>query len=293
MWEALAGAALSAAAGAYGSNRAASAQEDAAKRQADTAYRNMLAQLQLQEPQRNLGYQALGDLSAMYGYSQAPYTSIPQLQNQLTKLGAGEVKAALRGGATFEQLQGMGTLGDVSGKQYKRLSRYLTPEQIQVLRTGPSQAAAAPAAPTAGATGQAGDMSRFFASPDYEFRRSEGLRGIEQGAAARGGALSGNALRATSAFNSNLASQEYGNYMSRLMQMAGLGSAATNNSGNAVSGYGNSLMGSQQQMGDARASGVLGMTNSLMGGINDFASWYGSRDPMQGLSEIDVWQRRI
>jgi hypothetical protein len=61
----------------------------------------------------------------------------------------------------------------------------------------------APPEPTAGpiegadGSGTAGNFGRFFASPDYEFRRSEGIRGLEQGAAARGGELGGKALRAT------------------------------------------------------------------------------------------------
>jgi hypothetical protein len=62
-------------------------------------------------------------------------------------------------------------------------------------------------------------MSRFFTSPDYQFRQAEGQSAIDRGAAARGGALSGNAIRGGVEYASNLASGEYGNYVNRLLAM--------------------------------------------------------------------------
>lgn len=69
-----------------------------------------------------------------------------------------------------------------------------------------------------------GDMLRmptqedFLASPDYEFRRGEGMRGIESSAAAGGGLLSSSTLKALNRFNSNLASGEWGNFTNRFTQ---------------------------------------------------------------------------
>jgi hypothetical protein len=79
----------------------------------------------------------------------------------------------------------------------------------------------------------AGDMSAFTASPDYNFRRSEGQRDIGSSFAARGGAASGNALRALSEFNQNLASGEFGQWWNRQAGIAGVGQSAVN-SGNAL-----------------------------------------------------------
>ncbi len=116
--------------------------------------------------------------------------------------------------------------------------------------------------------------ANFMASPDYTFRRDEGIRGIEQTAAARGGAFSGNALKALSEFNSNLASGEFGNWWNRQAGLAGVGQTATNAVGqfgaNAASNIGNSLM----TAGDARASGILGTANSLSGAINSGLNAY-------------------
>lgn len=123
-------------------------------------------------------------------------------------------------------------------------------------------------------TASTGDMSGFYASPDYNFRRSEGMRGIEQTAAARGGAYSGNALKALAEFNSNIASGEMGNWWNRQAGLAGVGQAATNAVGqfgaNAAGNIGNALMAS----GDARASGVLGAANSLSGSLNSGINAY-------------------
>lgn len=119
----------------------------------------------------------------------------------------------------------------------------------------------------------------FQASPGYEWLRSQGEKGVGNSFAARGGAFSGNALKALSEFNQGLASQEYGNWWNRQAGMAGVGQNTAGQLGNqAISGanalgafganaagnIGNSLMAA----GDARASGVMGTANSLAGAAN-------------------------
>lgn len=273
----IAGQVLSAGLGAWGSNQAANAQQDAAKQAAETARRNMLLQLQLNEPNRFLGYQAQGDLASALGYQQSPYTTPQQLQQTLTKLGAKEVKAGLRNGMGVDQLAQMGTLGDLNAKQLKRLTRAgLSPQDIQRLQSGGMGNAAPPAvggAP-AGSTGGTQNFQRFYDSPDYQFRVSEGQRDIGNSFAARGGAASGNALRALTEFNQNLAASEYGNWFNRRAQLAGVGTAASGNVGQAGQNTANALMGSQQAMGDARASGIMGGVNSAANAINAGANNY-------------------
>lgn len=53
------------------------------------------------------------------------------------------------------------------------------------------------------------ELDDFEADPGYEFRRSEGGRGIEQGAAARGSLLSGASLKELTRFNQDTASDEF------------------------------------------------------------------------------------
>lgn len=137
------------------------------------------------------------------------------------------------------------------------------------------------------------DLSSFFQSPGYQFRRDEGTRGIERTAAARGGAASGNALRALAEFNSGLASDEFGKYFNQLAGIAGIGQTATNQTGafgaDAASQAGrNALI-----AGDARASGIVNQANVIGQGVNDLAGLYGfsRRRPGQSSGGFDSYTR--
>ena len=57
--------------------------------------------------------------------------------------------------------------------------------------------------------------------PGYAFRVKEGLKGIDRQAAARGGLISGNALKAASGFAGEQASQEYSNAFNRFQTIRG------------------------------------------------------------------------
>lgn len=115
-----------------------------------------------------------------------------------------------------------------------------------------------------------GDFSGFFTSPDFNFRRDEGLRGIENRFSASGGTLSGNALRRLTEFNSGLASQEFGNFFNRNASLAGIGQNATNQSVVAGQNSANNISNSLIQQGNARASGVAGINDAVQGGISNF-----------------------
>lgn len=119
------------------------------------------------------------------------------------------------------------------------------------------------------------DLSQFYTSPQYEFNRSEGLRGLENSAAARGGAFSGNAIRGSEMFASNLASGEFNSYVDRLFAIAGLGQNSTNTGVVAGQNTANTISNIYQNMGNARASSYLaaggGVNNAIQGGIQNWA----------------------
>ncbi len=143
---------------------------------------------------------------------------------------------------------------------------------------------------TAG-TAAGGDLMRSFSMADYEadpgyaFRLSEGMKAIERSAAARGGALSGGALRGIERYGQGLASEEYGNAFNRyttnqtnrfnrLASVAGVGQTANAALGQAGSNYANAITGISQAnatnqgnailaAGNARASGYAGMGNAI------------------------------
>jgi hypothetical protein len=128
-------------------------------------------------------------------------------------------------------------------------------------------------------------MSEFQADPGYSFRMSEGMKGLERSAAARGGLLSGGTLKGIQRFGQDMASQEYQNAFNRyqternarlnpLQSLAGvgqttsqqLGAAGTQMAGN----VGNLITGGAA----ARASGYVGGANALTGALNTGLNYY-------------------
>lgn len=134
-------------------------------------------------------------------------------------------------------------------------------------------------------------MDDFRADPGYNFRMKEGLKSLDATAAARGGLISGNALRAAQAFGQELGSQEYQNAYNRyqtnraniidpLQKQAGQGGTVATTLGSAganyASGAGNTMMTSAANIGNlnvaagnARASGYTGAAdawNRALGG---------------------------
>ena len=146
------------------------------------------------------------------------------------------------------------------------------------------------------------DYSAFFKSPDYTFRRDEGIRGIQNSFAASGGAKSGNALKALADFNSNLAAGEFGNYFNRQAALAGIGQTATSQSGNAGVATGQVVGNALQNSADARASGVAGQYNAIGAGLSGLGQGLGyymqqrqnpyGYDP-SGIGYFTPTQRRV
>jgi hypothetical protein len=146
--------------------------------------------------------------------------------------------------------------------------------------------------------------------PGYAFRVSEGLKGIDRGAAARGGILTGGTLKAEQQFGQDMASQEYGNVYNRRFQeylqkygefnnnqtndfnryasiagvgqqaatsTAQIGQQAANNVGSILLQSGNDQAAGINNAAAARASGYIGGANSwtgAVGGVNSALSQY-------------------
>jgi hypothetical protein len=87
---------------------------------------------------------------------------------------------------------------------------------------------------TPGAQGTQGGIDAyggFFTSPGYAFRRDEGLKAIDRGAAARGILHSGASVKAEQRYGEGLAASEYDSYTARLAQLAGLGAVGDGGNG--------------------------------------------------------------
>jgi len=266
---------------------------------------NYLTSLALNEPWRATGQGALNQLARVYGLPYQDYTPAQTLAQQYagsgeaTTFGAKAVSSMLKRGMSIEDIAKLGVLS-TSGKAVKKLAkRGVSAEQIRMLQGGPSQFVQ-PAAVNnlASGGGQAGpDMSVFTASPDYTFRRGEGIRDIEQGAAARGGALSGNALRAVTGYSSNLAAGEFGNWFNRMAQLAGYGTGATSADTaagqNYATGAGNAIMAG----GEARASGLANQANiwgNAGSSIADaWGNYFGNRLPQFNERQYADWSENF
>lgn len=127
-----------------------------------------------------------------------------------------------------------------------------------------------------------GDQSQFTADPGYQFVRDEGTRDIGNSFAAKGGAFSGNALRALSEFNQGLASQEVGNWWGRNRDLVGIGMTATNNISTARDNNVNALAQSNRIKAGASAAEVGAKYNNYSGLVNDIESAYGAGGSRSG-----------
>jgi hypothetical protein len=114
-------------------------------------------------------------------------------------------------------------------------------------------------------------VKSFQASPGYGYQVSEGLRAVDAGAASRGTLVSGSTLRAEQTLGSNLANQDFGNYMTRLNTLSTVGA-------NAASGQAStdtSAAGAQAKITGAEGKGI---TDAISGafGSNSMSSLFSS-----------------
>lgn len=146
------------------------------------------------------------------------------------------------------------------------------------------------------------DPNNFQTDPSYQFRKQQGMDGLQSSAAAGGSLLSGAALKSLNEYNSNLASQEYGNAWQRdqaekqnlfgvlsgnrsqdyqlfsnedtrqynqLANMAGVGQQTAGSLGafgaQNAQAQGNAITNGA----NAQANGLIGATNSKLGGMSN------------------------
>lgn len=127
-------------------------------------------------------------------------------------------------------------------------------------------------------------LEDFTKDPGYDFRLSEGEKGINRSLAARGGLFSGAAGKALSRYNQDFASNEYGNAynryntnqgnkFNRLASLAGIGQSATNQVQQAGQNAANNISSNMIGSGNAQASGIMGIGNAISGGLNNYMQY--------------------
>jgi hypothetical protein len=125
---------------------------------------------------------------------------------------------------------------------------------------------------------------QFSKDPGYGFRLSEGQKALDRQAAARGGLISGGALKAATRFGQDMGSQEYSNAFNRYQieraaklgpyqSLANVGQTTANQLGqfgaaNAAN-VGNLMTGGAA----AQAAGQVGMANAVTGGLGTYLNY--------------------
>jgi len=128
------------------------------------------------------------------------------------------------------------------------------------------------------------DEATLRQTPGYQFALSQGLKSVQNGAAARGLGSSGAAMKGAANYATGLADQTYldqfnvantnmNNAYNRLMGVASLGAnagAQTGNIGAQLTGNAGNYL---TQDGTAQAAGLIGAGNALTNGANSYAGY--------------------
>jgi len=131
----------------------------------------------------------------------------------------------------------------------------------------------------------------YQADPGYAFRLSEGQKALDRSAAARGGLISGGALKAATRYGQDMGSQEYQNAYNRALTgyntgvasenqlynrqagLAGIGQTATNLVGQAGQNYATNAGNLMTSGAAANAAGQVGMANAVTGGLGTYLNY--------------------
>jgi len=142
------------------------------------------------------------------------------------------------------------------------------------------------------ATFQPGDYQQ---SPGYQWQYQQGLNALNNQAAAGGMRLSGRALKAAEQYGQGLANQDYNqwyqrqlqahqqnqqdyqNYLSRIYQLAGLGSGAVNTGvqqgANYANAVGNIAMQGAQNQANLGMAGAANLNRSIQSGLGNYLAY--------------------
>jgi len=139
--------------------------------------------------------------------------------------------------------------------------------------------------PEFGSAARSFSMADFQADPGYAFRMSEGMKALDRSAAARGGLLSGAALKGATRFGQDLASTEYTNAFNRyqteraarlnpLQSIMGAGQSSANTLTNAAGNMGQGVAQAAVAGGNAQASQYMNTANVLTNALNQGVNMY-------------------
>ena len=132
--------------------------------------------------------------------------------------------------------------------------------------------------------------------PGYAFRMAEGMKALERSAAARGGMLSGAALKGIQQYGQGLASQEYQNAFNRYQtarantlnpyqSLAGVAQSSANTLTGAAGQLGQSIGSNIIGAGNAAAAGQIGTANAIASGVGQGINFYQGQQYINALRD--------
>lgn len=125
---------------------------------------------------------------------------------------------------------------------------------------------------------------QFSKDPGYGFRLSEGQKALERNAAARGGFISGRALKEATRFGQDMGSQEYSNAFNRYQieraaklgpyqALAGVGQSTANQLGQFGAANAANVGNLMTSGAAAQGAGYVGQANAITGGLGTYLNY--------------------
>jgi hypothetical protein len=191
-------------------------------------------------------------------------------------VGSALIGADAAGSAADVQAGAADRAGELQREQFNRQVELQAPFREAGVRALPELEAASRYTPFG--------MQQFQADPGYGFRLSEGQKALDRQAAARGGLISGGALKAAARYGQEMGSQEYTNAFNRyqienqsrlnpLQSLAGMAQTSAGQLGQAGQAYATNVGEAGGQAAQARASGYMGGANALSSGLRDYMGY--------------------
>lgn len=191
-------------------------------------------------------------------------------------LGSALLGAAASRSAAKTQAGAANRAADISQQQYEQTREDLAPYRAAGVNALGKLESMADYTPFS--------MDTFSKDPGYGFRLAEGQKALERNAAARGGLISGSALKAATRYGQDMGSQEYTNAFNRYQieraaklgpyqSLANVGQTTANQLGqfgaSNAANVGNYLTGGAA----ANAAGQVGMANAFTGGLGTYLNY--------------------
>jgi hypothetical protein len=277
----------SAVVGGLASNAAAKKQAKGAKKAAQLQQEQYLQTREDQMPFLEAGYGATNRLNELLGLG-------PKFDTSFQNFDAAKYLAANPDAQAWAQGK-QRERGQPSSLEQLAYEHYTSDEARRgQARTGDFFRNQAPAADY-GKYARDFGMQDFQADPGYAFRMSEGLKSLDRQAAARGGLISGGALKAAQRYGQDLGSQEYQNAFNRyqvnranqltpLQSMAGMGQTTAAQLGSAGQNYATNAGNAYGAAAQAQASGYMGMANAIGQGVGQYMGYQSNNSLINALN---------